>query len=158
MSRVNDHEGIYITFLTQISSHKRKMYFCHGSKKYFFTVCFFVWNLHFAGRHFLFGLCYVTPGFRKITTATTTTAAAAAAAATTTTTTAATTATTTAADNTTTATTTTTACTTTITTTIHVLRYDFPMPVSSLSSSSLWELAYIAQLVSVKACYSVAMS
>jgi hypothetical protein len=86
--------------------------------------------------------------------------AAVAAAAAATTTTAATTATTTTADNTTTATTTTAAAasTTTITTTTHVLGYDFPRAVSSLSSSSLWELAYIAQLFSVKACYSVAMS
>lgn len=41
MSHINDYERIYITFLTQISSYKRKVYFCHGSKKYFFTVCFF---------------------------------------------------------------------------------------------------------------------
>jgi hypothetical protein len=107
----------------------------------------------FSRKEYLFGLCYVTPSFRKITTATTTTTAVTTTTATTTTT----------ADNTTTATTATTTTTTaaaatTITTTIHVLGYDFPIAVSCLSSSCLWELAYIALLVSVKACYSVAMS
>ena len=36
MSHINDDEMIYMTFLTQISSHKHKVYFCRGSKKHFF--------------------------------------------------------------------------------------------------------------------------